>query len=96
MLLPCPTKSRRGNASLVPHILEVISESQGLDWVEWPEGNSASRYRAYRQIQEGLADVLSLRLLANLLFPGQRWGTIVLNESSQTVTWGESERKAKS
>jgi predicted Zn-dependent peptidase len=75
----------RADVSLVPHILEVISESQGVDWVEWPKGDAARRYRANRHLYDPLADVVASRTLGELLFPGQRFAAPAAIEHLERV-----------
>ena len=63
----------RSDSALVPHTVEILAQTQEVDWVEWPRGERALRYRAFRKISDHLTDVVSQQTLDQKLYPSQRW-----------------------
>ncbi|HEY4185095.1 MAG TPA: insulinase family protein [Polyangia bacterium] len=61
---------------LVPHALDVLTQLQEVDWMQWPGGAPARRYLARYRAREQEPEVVGARTLVGALYPGQRWSVM--------------------
>jgi zinc protease len=91
----------RSDVATAAHVLDIISQTQQVDWVQWPNDGLAPRYRAFRRIHDQAPDVKVARMLDEALYPKQRWGIAPRIEDLEHIderavrSWTDAHRGAR-